>query len=364
MEGLTKEIWPVFFPKMTCKRYQELLAFFDSPKNIWEGTENDFLKAGWKKEIIENFFVWKKDFILKQKDDYEKIFFRDEISCLTYDNQAYPKNLKNIFDPPTCIFIRGTLAIDKIFLAVVGSRKNTFYGRQITEKLITELDNNLVIVSGLAFGIDSIAHQTCLKNKKSTIAVLGGGINTENIYPKEHHNLAIEIINNGGALISEYPPLTEPNSFTFPKRNRIIAGLCEAVLVIEATQKSGALITAECALQNGREVFAVPQNINSENSYGVNELLKNGAALVNSTADISSVLNLQNTADCVKNKIIQTTNEQEKIILKLLDGQGVHIDFLIKNSGLNSQIVNSTLAFMELKGWIKNLGNMTYILNN
>jgi DNA processing protein len=121
--------------------------------------------------------------------------------------------------------------------------------------------------------------------------------------------------------------LTEPNSFTFPKRNRIIAGLCEAVLVIEATQKSGALITANVLCKMRREVFAVPQNINSENSYGVNELLKNGATLVNSTTDISSVLNLQNTADCVKNKIIQTTNEQEKIILKLLDGQGVHIDF-------------------------------------
>jgi DNA processing protein len=362
MEGLKKEILLSFFPKITFKRYSQILAFFNSLEEFWLAEKKELLKIKWEEKIIDEFLLWKKEI---DEEKIIKTLETEEIECLTLSDESYPRLLKQIYDPPICLFIKGKLGTNNIFLSIVGSRKNSLYGKQITEKISHELaQRNISIVSGLAFGIDSIAHRSCLKAKGKTIAVLGSGLHKNFIYPKEHYELAKEVVASGGALISEYPPETKGDFFTFPRRNRIIAGISTATLIIEAQKKSGALTTANFALENGREIFCIPQNINSLTSEGTNELLKNGANLVTSSDDILDALNLQLEKKCVKNNKIQAENEQEEIILKHLDKTPLHIDKIIKKTGLSSQTVNSTLSFMEIKGMIENLGNMTYILKN
>ena len=207
-----------------------------------------------------------------------------KIEEISINSKEYPQNLKNIYDPPKKIYLIGNK--DLLYqkgIAIVGARDATQYGKKIAYNLAKELsEQNIVIISGLAIGIDSYAHKGSLK--KGTIAVLGSGI--DNIYPKENLELAREIIKNKGCIISEYPLGTKPERLHFPQRNRIISGLSDGVVVIEASKKSGALITAEFALEQGKEVFAVPGDINKKQSEGTNQLIKDGAILLTSATDI------------------------------------------------------------------------------
>ena len=207
-----------------------------------------------------------------------------KIEEISINSKEYPKNLKNIYDPPKKIYLIGNK--DLLYqkgIAIVGARDATQYGKKIAYDLAKELsEQNIVIISGLAIGIDSYAHKGSLE--KGTIAVLGSGI--DNIYPKENLELAREIIKNKGCIISEYPLGTKPERLHFPQRNRIISGLSDGVVVIEASKKSGALITAEFALEQGKEVFAVPGDINKKQSEGTNQLIKDGAILLTSATDI------------------------------------------------------------------------------
>lgn len=362
MEGLKKEILLAFFPKITLRRYKQILAFFNSLDDFWQAKKEIIQQIKWEENLIDEFLIWKQTI---NEEEIKNILEKEKIYCLTIDDELYPKLLKKVYDPPFCLFVRGNLNIKDNYLAVVGSRKNSLYGKQITEKMVYELSQKgLTIVSGLAFGIDSIAHKTCLKAGGKTIAILGSGLDEKNIYPQEHLNLAKEIIDKGGAIISEYPPETPANFFTFPRRNRIIAGISLATFIVEAQKKSGALITAEYALENGREIFTVPQNISSENSQGTNELIKNGANLITDSTEILAILNLQDNKKYVKNKPALTKNKEEEIILSLLSEDALHIDNLIKKTNLGSQKVNQTLSLLEIKGLIQNLGNMMYILKN
>ena len=207
-----------------------------------------------------------------------------KIEEISINSKEYPQNLKNIYDPPKKIYLIGNknLLCQK-GIAIVGSRDGTQYGKQISYKIAKKLnENNIIVISGLAIGIDSYAHKGALE--KGTIAVLGSGI--DNIYPKENLELAREIIKNKGCIISEYPLGTKPERLHFPQRNRIISGLSDGVVVIEASKKSGALITAEFALEQGKEVFAVPGDINKKQSEGTNQLIKDGAILLTSATDI------------------------------------------------------------------------------
>ena len=221
---------------------------------------------------------------------------------------------------------------------------------------------NVEIISGLALGIDSIAHSAALQSGGRTIAVLGSGINKNNIYPACHKQLSERIINAGGALISEYPPGAMPNTFTFPRRNRIVAGMSLGTLVIEASEDSGALITAQFALDSNREVFCIPQNITSPTAAGSNKFLKNGAILITEADDIINIFNLQEFTKNSSNAKIIPSNPIEEKILKLLSRKPIHVDEIIKNSGIPSQEVNSALLLMEIQGKIKNTGGMMYIL--
>lgn len=356
---MQKETLLAYFPKITVKRYQQLLAAFSTMDEVWEAEFDELLKSGIDEKIIHEFLTW------REKVDEEKIIKileQEKIKCITLQDKNYPKLLKEIYDPPFCLFVRGKLSEDDFNLAVVGTRKYSIYGKQVTENLVADLSTQgVTIVSGLAFGIDIIAHTTALKNNGKTIAVLGSGINNQHIYPGEHKNIALQIIENNGAIVSEYPPGTLPNKFTFPRRNRIIAGMSLGTLVIEAAKKSGALITAECAMEAGREVFAVPQNITSPTSEGPNNLLKNGAKLITSSQDILEGLDLQDIQVYVTNKQILGDSPQESAILAVLNQEPQHIDEIKKASNLTSTEISSTLTIMEMKGKVRNLGNMMYV---
>lgn len=208
------------------------------------------------------------------------------VKKISLQEKEYPQLLKEIYNPPKALYYQGQLsAKEKYPLAVVGTRKMSAYGRRVTEFLVKELvRRGFTIISGLALGIDGIAHQTALKENGRTIAVLGSGLN--NIYPFKHKKLAQKIIQSNGLIISEYSPETRPSKWTFPARNRIVAGLSLGTLVIEAPEKSGALITARFALEQGREVFAVPGDINKNNYQGCHKLIKMGAKPVTKPEDI------------------------------------------------------------------------------
>ncbi len=357
---MKKEILLSYFPKMTSKRYQTLIAVFDNLDNAWLATSNDLQKIGWEEKLALEFIDW------KNKVDAEKIakiLEHEKITCLIKDDPDYPKLLKEIYDPPFCLFVRGVLKNDGYNLAVVGTRKFSPYGRQITEELVEPLaSQGITIISGLALGIDGFAHETTLKAGGKTVAVLGSGINRAHIFPREHVRLADKIVEAGGAVISEYPPGTIPTRYTFPRRNRIIAGMSLGTLVIEAPEESGALITSQCALDNNREVFAVPQNITSENSAGPNNLIKNGAKLITSANDILESLNLEEIKKFISNKQILPDSPIEEKILSCLSKEPQHVDQIIKSTNLDSPIINATLTLMEMKGKVRNVGSMQYVL--
>ncbi len=358
---MKKEVLLAHWPKITNKRYQQLLGFFSSLDNAWKAKATDLEKMGWKNELVTNFLDWKNNI---DEEKIEKILEQEKITCILKDDDNYPKLLKEIYDAPPCLFTRGCLNNDGFTLAVVGPRKFSPYGKQITEEIVRDLaSQGIVIVSGLALGIDSIAHNTTLQAGGKTVAVLGSGINDRHIYPAGHRNLANNIIKDGGAVISEYPPGALPSKFTFPRRNRIVAGMSLGTLVIEAAEGSGALITAQSALDNNREVFAIPQNITSPNSTGVNQLIKNGAHPVTSAQDIIDVLDLEDIKNFISNREIVPDSPAEAKLLEFLSREPIHVDQLVKNCQLDSPSVNATLILMEMKGKVKNLGGMNYVLS-
>lgn len=268
---------------------------------------------------------------------------------ILFSQQEYPQLLKEIYNPPKTIYCQGNLLPqEKYPLAVVGTRKMSAYGRRVTEFLVKELvQQGITIISGLALGIDTVAHQTTLKEKGKTIAVCGNGLN--NIYPFKNKGLAEKIIKSGGAVISEYSPETRPSKWTFPARNRIISGLSLGTLVIEAPEKSGALITARFALDQGREVFAVPGSIYQENSQGCHKLIKMGAKPVTCPEDILQSFDFETR----QQKQIFTDFKEEEIILEQIKTNPSSIETIIKKTKLEPLKVVSLLTMMEVNGKVK-----------
>ena len=356
-----KEILLSYFPKITHKRYQQMLVVFSSLDNAWQGKFDDYKKIGWEDDLINEFLKWRA---AVDGEKIEKILKQEKIHCLTKNDAEYPPLLKEIYDPPFCLFVRGELKPNEFTLAIVGPRKYTSYGKQITEELTRDLAaQGITIVSGLALGIDSVAHQATLNANGITIAVLGTGINRAHVYPACHKQLAEKIIASSGAIISEYPPGTLPTRFTFPRRNRIIAGMSLGTLVIEAAESSGALITAQCALDYNREVFAVPQNITSPTALGTNGLIKNGAHPVTTAQDIFDALNLHDVKKFIANRAILPASPAEAKLLPYLSREPIHVDALTKLSTLDSPTINATLTIMEMTGKVRNLGGMMYVLS-
>lgn len=357
---LSKDILLSFFSKITHKRYQELLAAFSSLDNAWEGEFDELMRAWRDDTLVHEFLTW------KESVDEEKLLHEckaEGISCIGLSDPAYPPLLKEIYDPPLCLFVRGKLNASDFSLAVVGARKCTPYGKQVTQEIVGPLAGaGITIVSGLAFGIDSIAHETTVNAGGKTIAVLGTGVDDAHIYPRAHQPLAIRITQQGGAVISEFPPGSEATQYSFPRRNRVIAGMTLGTLVIEAGAESGALITAQCALDNGRDVLAIPQNITSLTSLGTNNLIKMGAKLVMKPEDVLDALNLRDIEEYVTNKEILPDSPVEAQILACLSKEPVHVDMIIKQSQLPSNAVTSAMTLMEMKGKVRNTGGMMYVL--
>jgi DNA processing protein len=248
---------------------------------------------------------------------------------------------------------------DLFAVAIVGTRRVTPYGRQITEELATYLAaHGITVISGLARGVDALAHQTALKAGGRTIGVLGSGV--DKIYPPEHRALAEKMMGSG-AILSDYAPGTPPDASNFPPRNRIISGLSLAVVVIEAGETSGALITAEFAAEQGREVFAVPGSILAPQSKGTNKLIQNGALPLLSVNDLMQVLDLTRMGEHKAARKIIPGDETEARLMSVLSEEALHIDEIRKQSELPIEKVSATLALMELKGMVRQVGGMNYV---
>jgi len=287
----------------------------------------------------------------------------DEIKQISIDDSEYPESLKKISSAPKILYYRGILPKDsEVCFAIVGTRHPSPYGQQVALQISRELvDQGITVVSGLAPGIDTFSHKAVVENGKRTIAVLGTGLDEKSIYPQTNLILSRKIIENGGCLISELPPGTSGSKFSFPRRNRIVSGLSAGVLIVEAKEKSGSLITAGFAKKQNKKLFAVPGQIYSLNSAGPNKLIKDGAILVENLNDILKELNL-NQLELIKNNI-EAESPEEKVILRVLKEEALHIDKIIGRTKLNASVVVSTLALMEASDKVKNLGANIYSLN-
>ena len=286
----------------------------------------------------------------------------NNIEKITLEDSGYPKILKEIHDPPKTLYVRGNFSKqDKIAIGVVGTRGYTSYGKRVTEDIAGNLaETGITIVSGLAKGIDAFAHKAALDKGGRTIAVLGSAVDSNSVYPSCNRKLADKIEKNG-AIISEHPSGTKSERWFFAQRNRIISGLSLGILVIEAPEKSGALITAMQAVEQNREVFAIPGPIYSQNSAGTNKLIQMGAKLVTCANDILEELNLPLLKE--KKKKFKPENKWEEILFNILGKEPIHIDEIIKKSNLDTGLVSSTLITLELRGIVKNQGGGYYFRN-
>ena len=286
------------------------------------------------------------------------------MTTISIKDKNYPKLLKEIEDRPNVLYLKGEILPNETCFAIVGTRRSSFYGKQAAWEIAGDLaEAGLTIVSGLAPGIDTFCHRAVLEKNKRTIAVLGTGLDEKSIYPRTNLRLAEKIIETGGCLISEYPIGTPGSKFTFPARNRIISGLSLGVLVIEAKQKSGALITAAWAKKQNRKVFAVPGSIYSSNSKGCHCLIKQGAKLVENANDILRELNL-GLAESDSARLITGETEEENLILEALKEEALDIDKIIEKTKLSASVAASCLATMEINGKVKNLGRNIYAITH
>lgn len=277
------------------------------------------------------------------------------ISKISIGDEGFPEELKKIKDPPRALYFLGKLYAKEDSLAIVGSRKATDYGKAVATFFAKELAQaGITIVSGFAPGIDTICHKTCLEVGKRTIAILGTGLERRSIYPQSNLNLVEKILKSGGALISEFEPWQRGTKFTFPRRNRLISGISKGVLVVEAKEKSGALITASFAKEQGKKVFAVPGSIFSKNSKGTHWLIRQGAKLVEDPKEILKELGIE------KEKITEKEVGEGRLILKVLEEGPLHIDEIVKRTKLSPQKVISLLTELELEEKVKNLGQKIF----
>lgn len=344
-------------PDVGSARLKNLLEAFGSAPKIFLNSEEKLKQVeGIGAKIARSISGFSFAQLKKEIDLARKL----KVKIVTLADPDYPENLKEIYGAPLCLYLKGELAPgDKLSLAIVGSRRASFYGLSCAARFAYSLaDMGVTIVSGLARGVDTQAHKGALKAKGRTIAVLGSGLNR--MYPPENKGLAEEIAGSG-AVISEFPLNAEPQARNFPRRNRLISGMSIGVIVAEAAKNSGALITADFALEQGREVFAIPGKVDSATSFGANQLIKQGAKLVDSIEDILEELNLKESpkkgsvpekAKAAPVKILNLS-EEETAVLSCLCGKPVYVDEIIEKSGLSSARIMALLLKLEMRGLIK-----------
>jgi len=268
---------------------------------------------------------------------------KNDIHLITYWDEEYPDMLRNIQDAPVYLFVKGNPEfLNYNLFGVVGTRSMTSYGKHVTEQFVSEIAKHFVVVSGMAYGVDTIAHSTALRMKKPTVAVLGCGVDV--VYPKSNKELYEEIIKNG-CVVSEYLPWDRPQKYTFVLRNRIISGLSKGILVTEAGIESGALITARFALEQGRDIFAIPGDISRPSSRGTNYLIKNGAFLVSDPRDILEYYGFK------EHKVFAELSDEERVVIKFIDDE-ISIEELSYKTGFEFSQLLLLLTTLELKGLI------------
>lgn len=340
-------------------RLKKLLDYFGSAERAWHASALDLARAGLDRKPLQSLIA------MRDKLDLDAEMHRIEDTgahVFTLQDEGYPRLLRQINLPPPVLYVKGSYTPeDEWAVAVVGTRYAKAYGREATRYLAGELArNHITIISGLARGIDSEAHRAALEAGGRTIAVLGSGIDI--IYPYENANLARDIVASG-ALITEYPLGTKPEKGNFPPRNRLISGLALGTLIAQAGEGSGALITAYYALEQGREVFAVPGSIFDHGCSGTNRLIQQGEAkLVMRAQDILEELNLTMVSQQAEVRAVVPENETEALVLRHLSEEPIHVDELGRATGLPIAQVTGTLALMELKGLVRQTGGMHYIL--
>ena len=367
MDSDELKYWVAFnrIPRIGRARFTLLRDHFGSLADAWRAGTSELKAAGLDARSTQQISTRRSTI----DPDAELQRLADgAVQAVTWLDDDYPARLKEIFDLPPVLYIRGRLSPDdERSVAVVGTRKPTAYGREAAYRISADLaESGVTVVSGLARGIDAIAHRAALEGGSRTIAVLGSGVDV--IYPREHAKLAGEIVEHG-ALVSEHPMGVRPDAQNFPRRNRIISGITLGTVVVEAPEGSGALLTANHALEQDREVFAVPGNIFAPTSHGTNRLIRDSAAnLVIDHRDVLQELNLSSVGqqtEIVGQQIEMTAlfpqDENESQVLRYVSYEPIHIDEIIRSSALPISTVSSALAMMELKGMIKQTGGMNYI---
>src|SRR6266508_399076 len=352
--------WTAFhrIPGIGRVRYQALVGRFGSLADAWSAGPADLRAAGLEDRIVRAIIAERPN--LDPDAELERME-KHGIRALTWSDEAYPALLKEIDDPPPVLYVRGELsAVDEWAVSDLGTRRPTPYGRQVAEGSAYQLaSNRICVVSGLARGVDAIAHRAAIQAGGRTVAVLACGLDV--VYPPEHAKLAHEIMEHG-ALISDYPVGTQPRGDYFPRRNRIMSGVSLGVLVVEGDLKSGAMITARLALEQNRDVFAIPGSIFSPQSRGTNAIIQKGEAkLIQTVEDVLEELNLTMVPHQMEMQELMPATDTEADLLRHITKEPVHIDEVCRQSGLPVSTVSSVLAMMELKGLIKQMGPMAYV---
>jgi len=351
-------------------RLRALLDRFEQPEAILTANQLDLCQvAGVGADTAKNIADWRTAIDLDAElSRIEKAGIR----VVTQTDEAYPKNLREIYDPPLVLYVRGMLTErDVLAIGMVGSRRMTLYGQEMARKLAYQLARvGVTVVSGLARGIDTAAHTGALQAKGRTVGVIGCGIDT--MYPPENKKLADEIVAKGGAVVSEFPFGVQPDRQNFPMRNRIISGWSLGVVVVEANLKSGALITAKQAMEQGREVFAVPGRADSVLSRGTNRLIRDGAKLTEDAEDVLSEFEyLLPKRECPAEALttsasgcptLSFTDHETKVLAEFRDDQTA-VDEIIRGSGLTSACVSATLLALEMKRVVRQLPGKIFVRN-
>lgn len=339
-----------------------LLDFFGSAEKAWRASRAELAQCGLGEKLVDK-IVFERDRI-NPDTEMEKLR-KENVRLISFLDAAYPRLLKEIANPPAVLYVKSHQEIDfnsTPLVAIVGSRKVTQYGTLAARSLARDLAQaGVTVVSGLALGIDALAHRGALEGGGQTIAIMGSSLEDDLIGPRTNFELSQEIMEHG-ALVSEYPLGTPANVGTFPTRNRLMAGMTLGTVVIEAAPDSGSLITASLALEFSREVFAVPGSIFSPQSIGTNTLIKSGAKIVTCVKDILEELRIEEIQKTAVVKKLIPQSAEEEVIAKILSHEPVHIDNIIKLSKLGTSAASSTLSIMEMKGLVKNIGGQNYIL--
>lgn len=343
-----------------CKKLKMLMNFFGSAEKVWKASFAELKESGIGESVTEKVVAARPNI---DPDKEWETMKKENVLAFTIQDDEYPVLLKQIPDSPYIIYMKGNLeCLNLPLVAIVGSRKLTAYGEQVARGFARDLANSgICVVSGLAFGVDAAAHLGALDAKGKTIAVLGNSLDDASIGPHSNFQLSREILENDGLLISEFPIKTAGAVWTFPSRNRIMAGMSLGTLVVEAAMKSGSLITANLALDYNRDVYAIPGPITSPQSEGTNALIKAGAKMVTSCADILEELKIGQVSQIVTSKAPIELSDDEEKVHSVLSHEATHIDRIGKLTKLETATVSGVLAILEIKGLVKNIGGQNYI---